>query len=103
MKKNLLISIWMTLATTVLLGILYPLAVTVLAQWAFPRQANGEIIHLGGGNGGIEPDWAAVYFSGIFSFAAFGCGGCRIRSGCVQWRSVKFGADEFGVDDAREW
>lgn len=48
MKKNLLISIWMTLATTVLLGILYPLAVTLLAQWAFPRQANGEIVHAGG-------------------------------------------------------
>src|SRR6202521_997381 len=48
MKRNFLISIWMTLATTVLLGILYPLAVTLLAQWAFPRQANGEIIHLGG-------------------------------------------------------
>src|SRR5271156_4958786 len=48
MKKNLLISIWMTLVTTVLLGILYPLVVTLLAQWAFPRQANGEIIHVGG-------------------------------------------------------
>ena len=48
MKRNLLISIWMTLATTVLLGILYPLVVTLLAQWAFPRQANGEIIHVGG-------------------------------------------------------
>jgi K+-transporting ATPase ATPase C chain len=48
MKRNFLISIWMTLATTVLLGILYPLVVTLLAQWAFPRQANGEIIHVGG-------------------------------------------------------
>ena len=48
MKKNFLISIWMTLATTVLLGILYPLVVTLLAQWAFPRQANGEIVHVGG-------------------------------------------------------
>ncbi len=48
MKRNLLISIWMTLATTVLLGIVYPLVVTGLAQWAFPRQANGEIIHVGG-------------------------------------------------------
>lgn len=45
MKKNLLISIWMTLATTVLLGIIYPLVVTGLAQWIFPRQANGELIH----------------------------------------------------------
>ncbi|MGH9758728.1 MAG: potassium-transporting ATPase subunit KdpC [Candidatus Acidiferrales bacterium] len=44
MKKNLLISIWMTLASTVLLGIIYPLVVTGLAQWIFPRQANGELI-----------------------------------------------------------
>jgi potassium-transporting ATPase KdpC subunit len=48
MKKNLLISIWMTLATTVLLGIVYPLAVTGLAQIIFPRQANGELIRAGG-------------------------------------------------------
>ena len=44
MKKNLLISIWMTLATTMLLGIIYPLVVTGLAQVLFPRQANGELI-----------------------------------------------------------
>jgi K+-transporting ATPase ATPase C chain len=48
MKKNLMISIWMTLATTVLLGILYPLTVTGLAQLFFPRQANGELIRAGG-------------------------------------------------------
>lgn len=47
MKKNLLISIWMTLATTVLLGIIYPLIVTGLAQGIFPRQANGELIRSG--------------------------------------------------------
>lgn len=44
MKKNLMISIWFTLATTVLLGIVYPLVVTGLAQLIFPRQANGELI-----------------------------------------------------------
>lgn len=48
MKKNLLISIWMTLATTLLLGIIYPLVVTGLAQLIFPRQANGELIRVGG-------------------------------------------------------
>ena len=48
MKKNLLISIWMTLATTVLLGIIYPLVVTGLAQMLFPRQANGELIQAAG-------------------------------------------------------
>jgi K+-transporting ATPase ATPase C chain len=44
MKKNLLISIWFTLATTVLFGIVYPLIVTGLAQVMFPKQANGELI-----------------------------------------------------------
>jgi potassium-transporting ATPase KdpC subunit len=44
MKRNLLISIWMTLATTVLVGIVYPLVVTGLAQLLYPRQANGELI-----------------------------------------------------------
>ena len=48
MKKNLLISIWFTLATTVLLGIIYPLVVTGLAQMMFPKQANGELIVQGG-------------------------------------------------------
>jgi K+-transporting ATPase ATPase C chain len=44
MKKNMLISIWMTLVTTLLLGVVYPLVVTGLAQVMFPRQANGELI-----------------------------------------------------------
>jgi potassium-transporting ATPase KdpC subunit len=49
MKRNFLISIWMTLATTVLLGIIYPLVVTALAQLLYPRQANGELIQRAGG------------------------------------------------------
>jgi K+-transporting ATPase ATPase C chain len=48
MKRNLLIAIWMTLATTVLLGIIYPIVVTGLAQVIFPRQANGELIQANG-------------------------------------------------------
>src|SRR6202046_2190668 len=34
----------MTLATTVLLGIIYPLVVTALAQVLYPHHANGELI-----------------------------------------------------------
>ena len=45
MKKNLITAILMTIATTVLLGILYPLLVTGLAQLIFPRQANGRLIY----------------------------------------------------------
>lgn len=44
MKKNLLIAARFTLVTTALLGIVYPLVVTGLAQALFPRQANGSLI-----------------------------------------------------------
>lgn len=42
--KNLKIAILMTLVTTILLGLVYPLAVTGLAQLIFPDQANGQLI-----------------------------------------------------------
>ena len=44
MKKNLMISVWFTIVTTILFGIIYPLGVTGLAQLLFPDQANGELI-----------------------------------------------------------
>ncbi|MBV8477878.1 MAG: potassium-transporting ATPase subunit KdpC [Acidobacteria bacterium] len=43
-KRNLVTSLLMTIATTVLLGLLYPLVFTGLAQVLFPRQANGQLI-----------------------------------------------------------
>jgi potassium-transporting ATPase KdpC subunit len=48
MKKNLLISLWMTVATTVLFGLIYPLVVTGLAQLIFPQKANGQLIQKDG-------------------------------------------------------
>jgi potassium-transporting ATPase KdpC subunit len=48
MKKNLLISILMTIATTVLFGLIYPLVVTGLAQLIFPDKANGQLIRKNG-------------------------------------------------------
>jgi K+-transporting ATPase ATPase C chain len=44
MKQNLRIALLMTLVTTVLFGLLYPLAVTGLGQLLFPSQANGGLI-----------------------------------------------------------
>lgn len=48
MKRNLLTAVLMTIATTILLGIIYPLAVTAIAQGLFPDQANGELIRRNG-------------------------------------------------------
>ena len=48
MKKNLIISILMTVVTTILCGIIYPLVVTGLAQAIFPKKANGELIQNAG-------------------------------------------------------
>ncbi|HTF26646.1 MAG TPA: potassium-transporting ATPase subunit KdpC [Candidatus Limnocylindria bacterium] len=48
MKKNLLISLWFTMVTTVLFGLIYPLAVTVLSQLLFPGKANGQLIERDG-------------------------------------------------------
>src|SRR6185312_3629410 len=42
--KNLRIAIFMTIGTTILLGIIYPLVVTGLAQVLFPYKANGQLI-----------------------------------------------------------
>jgi K+-transporting ATPase ATPase C chain len=51
MKRNLITAILMTIVTTVLLGIIYPLTVTALAQLLFHDKANGQLI--AGTNGPI--------------------------------------------------
>src|ERR1700757_1996918 len=48
MKKNLITAVLMTIATTILLGIIYPLVVTGIAQVLFPNQANGQLIQKNG-------------------------------------------------------
>ncbi|HXI23306.1 MAG TPA: potassium-transporting ATPase subunit KdpC [Pyrinomonadaceae bacterium] len=42
--KNLITAVLMTIVTTILLGLIYPLAVTGIAQLAFPDKANGQLI-----------------------------------------------------------
>ncbi len=44
MKNNLITAVLMTLVTTVLFGLLFPLLITGLAQVLFPKQANGELL-----------------------------------------------------------
>lgn len=42
--KNFKTAILMTITTTILLGLIYPLVITGLAQIIFPHQANGSLI-----------------------------------------------------------
>lgn len=44
MTKNLLTAILMTIVTTIMLGLIYPLVITGLAQVIFPDKANGQLI-----------------------------------------------------------
>jgi K+-transporting ATPase ATPase C chain len=44
MKKNLITTVLYTVATTVLLGVFYPLVITGLAQVLFKDKANGQLI-----------------------------------------------------------
>jgi K+-transporting ATPase ATPase C chain len=76
MKKNLITAVLMTVATTILLGIIYPLVVTGLAQLIFPKQANGQLIQKNGkviGSSIIAQGFASPgYFHPRLSFAGNG-------------------------------
>lgn len=48
MKKTLAVSVRFTIATTIIFGIIYPLAITGLAQLLFRNKANGQLIERNG-------------------------------------------------------
>ena len=50
MRRQLYPAVMLTLALTVLTGLIYPLVITGVAQVLFPRQANGSLIVDGGGH-----------------------------------------------------
>lgn len=66
MKKNLITAFLMTIATTILLGIVYPLVITALAQVLFKDKANGQILRRHGEVIGsriiAQPFTSAKYF-----------------------------------------
>jgi K+-transporting ATPase KdpC subunit len=48
--KNLITAILLTIVTTIMFGLIYPLVVTGLAQVIFPDKANGQLIKGADGN-----------------------------------------------------
>jgi len=78
MLKLIVQAIRQTLVWTALAGVVYPLAITAIAQWAFPRQANGSLVTRGGRLAGSEllaqPFTGGRYFWPRPSAAAYGTG-----------------------------
>ena len=74
MKQNLKIAILMTIVTTVLLGIIYPLVVTGLAQVLFHDKANGQLVSRNGAVIGSRIIGQGFIGPGIPAFAALSCG-----------------------------
>lgn len=66
MKKNLVTAILMTLVTTILLGLVFPLIVTGLAQVLFPQKANGQLITRNGKIVGSRPIGQSFSSPGYF-------------------------------------
>lgn len=66
MKKNLITALLMTIVTTILLGLVYPLFVTLLAQVFFKDKANGQLVVRNGEAVGsriiAQPFASAKYF-----------------------------------------
>ncbi len=90
MKKLLLISLRYTIATTLLLGIGYPLLVTVIAQHVWKDEANGRLIVQNGAIVGSH--WIGQSFSGPNYFhsrpSAAGNGYDAAASGGSNWAAT---------------
>jgi K+-transporting ATPase ATPase C chain len=74
--KHLWTSLRITIVTVVLFGLIYPLAMTGIAQVVFPKQANGSLVSVGGkvvGSDIIGQLWTKPqYFQGRPSAAGKG-------------------------------
>src|SRR5260370_18972760 len=85
MKKTLLISVWFTMVTTLMFGLLYPLGITGLAQLLFHDRANGQLFEKDGKLVGSRIIGQAFTGPGYFHSppSAAGAGHDPLSSGCA--------------------
>ncbi|MFZ1979008.1 MAG: potassium-transporting ATPase subunit KdpC [Bacteroidota bacterium] len=86
MKNNIWTSIRMIVVLTILTGILYPLLLTVFAQWAFPHRANGSMVEHFGNVAGSE----------LLSQKTVGDKYFWPRPSAVDWNPLPSGGSNFG-------
>jgi len=87
-------SITFLLGMTILTGVLYPAAVTLVAQLAFPGKANGSLLVMKGAVRGSKLLAQKFPIAAILPSAAVGQRLCLHRSGGIQPRpcELRFGA-----------
>jgi potassium-transporting ATPase KdpC subunit len=92
MKKNLITAVLMTIVTTILLGIIYPLVITGLSQLLFHDKANGQIITRNGDAVGsrliAQPFTSTRYFHPRPSAAGSGAFYDAANSGGTNYAST---------------
>ena len=100
---NLVVAVLMTVVTTVLLGVVYPLVVTGLAQVLFPDKANGQLIERNGKVVGSRIIGQAFSSPGYFRSrpSAAGTGYDAANSGGHEPRADEQEADRRGEGGRR--
>ena len=97
--RNLVAAVLMTIVTTVLLGLVYPLAITGIAQVAFPDKANGQLDRAERQGRRVEDHRPGLLVAGLLSLAAVG-GRHRLRRG--QFGRQQARSDQQEADRRRQ-
>ncbi len=88
--KTLMNSVRMLLVLTILTGIIYPLAITGVAQLVFPVKGNGSLVHVNGRNIGSSLIGQAFYSDRYF----------WPRPSAVGYNPMPSGGSNFGPTSA---